>query len=94
MALTERERKAIETHMDTFKGYTIDFSNPSLKNEFDIFGHRLRVSLDLSPLAVSSFSLDVRKLTSSELTLVDLVETGRPLQPSPRRSSWPRSSSG
>ncbi len=73
LTLTERERKAVETHMDTFKGYTIDFSNPSLKNEFDIFGHRLRVSLDLSPLAVSSFSLDVRKLTSSELTLVDLV---------------------
>ena len=38
LILTERERKAIETHMDTFKGYTIDFSNPSLKNEFDIFG--------------------------------------------------------
>ncbi|MGD0637586.1 MAG: ATPase, T2SS/T4P/T4SS family [Nitrososphaerales archaeon] len=73
LILTERERKAIETHMDTFKGYTIDFSNPSLKNEFDIFGHRLRVSLDLSPLAVSNFSLDVRKLTSRELTLVDLV---------------------
>ena len=75
LTLTERERKAVETHMDTFKGYTIDFSNPSLKNEFDIFGHRLRIALDLSPLAVSSFSLDVRKLTSSELTLVDLVRS-------------------
>ena len=75
LTLTERERKAIETHMDTFKGYTIDFSNPSLKNEFDIFGKRLRISLDLAPLAVSSFSLDVRKLTSSELTIVDLVRT-------------------
>jgi type IV secretory pathway ATPase VirB11/archaellum biosynthesis ATPase len=73
LTLTERERKAIETHMDTFKGYTMDFSNPSLKNEFDIFGKRLRVSLDLSPLAVNSFSLDVRKLTSNDLTLLDLV---------------------
>jgi pilus assembly protein CpaF len=59
--------------MDTFKGYTMDFSNPSLKNEFDIFGNRLRISLDLSPLAVNSFSLDVRKLTSNDLTLLDLV---------------------
>jgi type IV secretory pathway ATPase VirB11/archaellum biosynthesis ATPase len=75
LTLTERERKAVETHMDTFKGYTIDFSNPSLKNEFDIFGKRLRISLDLAPLAVSSFSLDVRKLTSSELTITDLVRT-------------------
>src|SRR3984893_3108864 len=71
--LTERERRALETHMDTFKGYTLDYANPSLKNEFDVFGTRLRVSLDLEPLAVSGFSLDVRKLTSNVLTLRDLV---------------------
>lgn len=71
--LSERERKALETHMDTFKGYSLDYANPSLKNEFDIFGTRLRVSLDLDPLAVSGFSLDVRKLTSNSLTLRDLV---------------------
>jgi type IV secretory pathway ATPase VirB11/archaellum biosynthesis ATPase len=71
--LTERERKSLETHMDTFKGYTLDYSNPSLKNEFDVFGTTLRVSLDLSPLAVSGFSMDVRKLTSKTLTLEDLV---------------------
>ncbi len=71
--LTERERRALETHMDTFKGYTLDYANPSLKNEFDVFGTRLRVSLDLEPLAVSGFSLDVRKLTSNVLTLHDLV---------------------
>jgi len=71
--LTERERRALETHMDTFKGYTLDYANPSLKNEFDVFGTRLRVSLDLEPLAVSGFSLDVRKLTSNVLSLRDLV---------------------
>ena len=71
--MAERERRALETHMDTFKGYTLDYANPSLKNEFDVFGTRLRVSLDLDPLAVSGFSLDVRKLTSNVLTLRDLV---------------------
>jgi pilus assembly protein CpaF len=74
--LTERERRALETHMDTFKGYTLDYANPSLKNEFEVFGTRLRVSLDLDPLAVSGFSLDVRKLTSNALTLTDLVGMG------------------
>src|SRR5438309_1256433 len=74
--LTERERRALETHMDTFKGYTLDYANPSLKNEFEVFGTRLRVSLDLDPLAVSGFSLDVRKLTSNALTLTDLVSMG------------------
>jgi Flp pilus assembly CpaF family ATPase len=62
--------------MDTFKGYTLDYANPSLKNEFEVFGTRLRVSLDLDPLAVSGFSLDVRKLTSNALTLTDLVGLG------------------
>jgi flagellar protein FlaI len=71
--LTERERKAIETHMDTFKGYTLDFSTPSLKNELEISGTKLRISLDLAPLAVNSFALDVRKLNSSSLTLKDLI---------------------
>jgi len=71
--LAERERRALETHMDTFKGYTLDYANPSLKNEFEVFGTRLRVSLDLDPLAVSGFSLDVRKLTSNLLTIGDLV---------------------
>ncbi len=70
---TERERKAIETHMDTFKGYTLDYANPSLKNEFEVFGTRLRISLDLEPLAVSGFSLDVRKLTSNVMTIRDLI---------------------
>jgi len=73
--LSDRERKALETHMDTFKGYTLDYSTPSLKNEFDVFGTTLRVSLDLSPLAVSGFSMDVRKLTSKALSLEDLVGT-------------------
>lgn len=71
--LTERERRALETHMDTFKGYSLDYANPSLKNEFDVFGTTLRVSLDLDPLAVSGFSLDVRKLTSNALSLGELV---------------------
>jgi type IV secretory pathway ATPase VirB11/archaellum biosynthesis ATPase len=70
---SERERRALETHMDTFKGYTLDYANPSLKNEFDVFGTTLRVSLDLEPLAVSGFSLDVRKLTSNVLSIRDLI---------------------
>ena len=94
MTLTERERKAIETHMDTFKGYTMDFSNPSLKNEFDIFGNRLRISLDLSPLAVNSFSLDVRKLTSNDLTLLGPRRRWTCSRPSARRSCWQASNSG
>ncbi len=72
--LTERERRAIETHMDTFRGYTLDYSLPSLKNDLEVDGNRLRVSLDLEPLAVNAFSLDVRRLEVRTLSLGDLVE--------------------
>ncbi len=74
LVLTERERRAIETHMDTFRGYTLDYVTPSLKNDLEIAGARLRVSLDLGPISVNRFSLDVRRLNVVSLTLRELVE--------------------
>jgi pilus assembly protein CpaF len=72
--LTERERKALETHLDTFRGYTLDYSTPSLKNDLEVAGARFRVSLDLEPISVNRFSLDVRRLNITSLTLPQLVE--------------------
>jgi type IV secretory pathway ATPase VirB11/archaellum biosynthesis ATPase len=73
IVLTERERDALETHMDTFSGYTLDFKTPSLKNDLSIGGAILRVSLDLEPLAVNRFAMDVRRLNISSLTLPQLI---------------------
>lgn len=72
--LTERERKALETHLDTFRGYTLDYSTPSLKNDIEMGEARFRVSLDLEPISVNRFSLDVRRLNITSLTLPQLVE--------------------
>jgi type IV secretory pathway ATPase VirB11/archaellum biosynthesis ATPase len=74
--LTARERTALETHMDTFRGYSLDYANPSVKNDFEVSGARLRVSLDLKPVAVNRFCLDVRRLNIPRLSLVDLVAEG------------------
>jgi type IV secretory pathway ATPase VirB11/archaellum biosynthesis ATPase len=71
--LTERERRAIETHMDTFRGYTLDYSTPSLKNDIEVAGARLRVSLDLAPISANRFSLDVRRLNLKSFSLRELV---------------------
>ncbi|MDV3277418.1 MAG: Flp pilus assembly complex ATPase component TadA [Nitrososphaerales archaeon] len=71
---TERERKALETHLDTFRGYTLDYATPSLKNDLEVSGARLRVSLDLDPISVNRFLLDVRRLNITSLTLPQLVE--------------------
>lgn len=73
MILTEREREALQTHMDTFSGYTLDFKTPSLKNDLAIGGAILRVSLDLEPVSVNRFALDVRRLNVSSLSLAELV---------------------
>jgi len=73
MVLTERERASLETHLDTFSGYTLDFKTPSLKNDMVIAGAILRVSLDLEPVSVNRFSLDVRRLNVSSLPLSQLI---------------------
>ena len=71
--LTERERNSIETHVDTFSGYTLDFKTPSLKNDLAIAGAILRISLDLEPVSVNRFALDVRRLNISSLSLARLI---------------------
>jgi type IV secretory pathway ATPase VirB11/archaellum biosynthesis ATPase len=76
IVLTERERDALETHLDTFGGYSLDFSTPSLKHDIEVSGKKLRVSLDLEPLAVNRFALDVRRIEPSGLTMRQLVSMG------------------
>jgi type IV secretory pathway ATPase VirB11/archaellum biosynthesis ATPase len=73
IVLTEREVRAIETHMDTFRGYTLDYTSPSLKNDIELAGARLRVSVDKEPLAVNRFALDVRRLDVASMSLSELV---------------------
>lgn len=72
--LTERERSALETHLDTFSGYTLDFKTPSLKNDVVIGGAVLRVSLDLEPVSVNRFALDIRRLNATSLPLCRLID--------------------
>ena len=74
ISLTDRERDALETHLDTFSGYTLDFETPSLKNDVVIGGAQLRVSLDLEPVSVNRFALDIRRLNVTSLPLTRLIE--------------------
>ena len=76
IVLTQRERDALETHLDTFSGYTLDYRTPSLKNDMVIADSILRVSLDLEPLSVNRFALDVRRLNLSTLSLGQLIRLG------------------
>lgn len=73
IVLTEREMSALVTHLDTFSGYTLDFKTPSLKNDLVVSGAILRVSIDLEPISVNRFALDVRRLNVTTLSLRELV---------------------
>ncbi|MBI3841530.1 MAG: type II/IV secretion system ATPase subunit [Thaumarchaeota archaeon] len=73
LMLTERERGALQTHADTFSGYSLDYQTPSIKNDLELSGVKLRISLDLDPVSVNRFSLDVRKLNVSGLSMKDLI---------------------
>ena len=76
IVLTERERDALETHVDTFSGYTLDYKTPSLKNDLVVSGAILRISLDVEPVSVNRFALDVRRLNVSSLSLPQLIGLG------------------
>ena len=76
ICLTQRERDALGTHLDTFSGYTLDFKTPSLKNDMVMAGAVLRISLDLEPVSVNRFALDIRRLNVSTLPLHKLISLG------------------
>lgn len=71
--LTERERDALETHLETFGGYSLNYVTPSLKHDISFSGKRLRVSIDLEPLAVNRFALDIRRLDLKHFDLKQLI---------------------
>lgn len=73
IVLSTRERKAIETHLDVFGGYTLDYTLPSLKSDIEIASARLRISIDLEPLSVSGFTMDARRLNLASFSLAQLV---------------------
>jgi type IV secretory pathway ATPase VirB11/archaellum biosynthesis ATPase len=74
--LTESERLAVQTHVDTFGGYTIDYKTPSLKNDLEVSGAILRISLDLEPVSVNRFALDARRLNPVKFSLDRLIGLG------------------
>jgi len=74
IVLTEEEVQAIKTHMQTFSGYSIDYSVCSLKTDWHFKKAAYRISLDISPLASTGFSLDVRRISSQTYTLPQLIK--------------------
>lgn len=73
--LTGEEVEAIKTHMQTFSGYSIDYSVCSLKTDWYFKKAAYRISLDTFPLSSTGFSLDVRRISSQTYTLPQLIHS-------------------
>lgn len=74
--LTEVELSALTTHAQTFSGYPLDYSNPSLKTELKVGNAHIRLSIDVHPLSVSGLSFDLRKLSGTTKSLTELILLG------------------
>jgi len=74
--LSRREIVAIETRLRASSGLRLDFTTPSLKAELSTESFHTRFSIDIFPLAVDGFHLDIRKLRKRYFTLPELVENG------------------
>jgi len=74
--LSRREIIAIETRLRASSGSRLDFATPSLKAELSAESFQTRFSVDIYPLAVDGFHLDIRKLRKRYFTLPELVENG------------------
>jgi Flp pilus assembly CpaF family ATPase len=70
------ELKRIETRLRAESGFRLDRLNPSLKTEVSTKQFIVRASLDIAPLAVDGFHLDVRRLETSRFSLAALVKNG------------------
>ncbi|MBS7644303.1 type II/IV secretion system ATPase subunit [Candidatus Bathyarchaeota archaeon] len=74
--LSKREIIAIQTRLRASSGSRLDFATPSLKAELSTESFQTRFSVDIHPLAVDGFHLDIRKLRKRYFTLPELVENG------------------
>jgi type IV secretory pathway ATPase VirB11/archaellum biosynthesis ATPase len=70
------ELRRIETRLRAESGFRLDRLNPSLKTEVCTREFMIRASLDVPPLAVDGFHLDIRRLERNRFSLAALTKNG------------------
>jgi len=69
-----RDMTSFITHVKVESGFPLNLENPSLKADLSNRLFKVRVSIDIPPLAVDGPTIDVRKFRLSPFTLPELVE--------------------
>ncbi|MFX1287004.1 MAG: ATPase, T2SS/T4P/T4SS family [Promethearchaeota archaeon] len=66
----------IKTFLRIYSGKRLDYSNPSLKVVIKNKYFYCRFAIDVEPIQVNYFALDIRKLNKNILTIQDLLKNG------------------
>ena len=75
ISLSNNEIKRIITLLRLYSQQRLDYSNPTLKYVIKNKYFYCRFAIDVKPINVKSFSLDIRKLNKNILTIQDLMKT-------------------
>lgn len=74
--LSKREIKAFIHRVALENDFSLNHSNPTMKSDFISNLFHTRVTVDIPPLIIDDFHIDVRKFHSNKLKITDLIENG------------------
>jgi len=71
-----KEIERIKTLFRLYSGKRLDFMNPTIKFVMKNKFFYCRFSIDVEPIQINNFALDIRKLNKNILTIQDLLKNG------------------
>ena len=74
LRLNSRDIERIKTLLRLYSGKRLDFMNPTIKFVMKNKFFFCRFSIDVEPIQINNFALDIRKLNKNILTLQDLLK--------------------
>ncbi len=73
---TLKEIERLKTFLRIYSGKRLDYSNPSIKVVIKNKYFYCRFAIDVGPIQLNTFALDIRKLNKNILTVQDLLKNG------------------
>lgn len=71
-----KEIERLKTFLRIYSGKRLDYSNPSIKVVIKNKYFYCRFAIDVEPIQLNNFALDIRKLNKNILTVQDLLKNG------------------
>ncbi len=72
--LSKGETERLKTFLRVYSGKRLDYSNPSIKFVIKNKFFYCRFAMDVSPIQLNNFALDIRKLNKDLMTIQDLLK--------------------